>query len=141
MGTARVAKGSAKVRLAAVTLAAGAFSLLGTVALAQNGSASEQSTVTVQAPRVVHRNAGTTAGGISVEQVSLSRRVSYADLNLDTAAGRVALHERIRANAWEACQQLTSLSPFALWTDDVQTCVHNAMLTWMPRVHGVPVAE
>lgn len=110
---------------------------LGTVAVAQNGSARvPQSTVTVQAPRVVHHKIVGTNAGITIEQLSLTREVSFADLNLDTPQGKVALHERIRNNAREACQELASLYPFALWTDDVETCVQNAMLTWMPQLHA-----
>lgn len=125
-------------RLVALTLAAGAFSFLGTVAVAQNSSGSEgQSTVTVQAPRVVHKSAGVGANGLALEQLSLTREVSFADLNLDTPEGKVALHDRIRSNAREACQQLAALYPFSIFTDDVQTCVQNAMLTWMPQVHAL----
>jgi UrcA family protein len=121
-----------------MTLAAGAFSVLGTAAFAQNSSESvQQPTVTVRAPHVVQRSSSVGADGLAVEQLSLTRRVSFADLNLDTPQGKVALKLRIRDNAREACQELASRYPFLLWTDDVQTCVHNAMLTWMPQIHGV----
>lgn len=136
MDTSTVAKKSTgrAVRLAALTLAAGAFSFLGSVAMADNSSASAvQPSVTVTAPRIVHRSMG--PSGLSVEQYSLSRRVSFADLNLDTPEGKAALHERIRASARAACQQMESLYPSSFWIDDVQTCVHNALLTWMPQVH------
>jgi UrcA family protein len=124
-------------RFAALTLAAGACSIVGAVAMAQNSSEDvPQSTVTVQAPRVVRHNAIGTAG-ISVQQMTLVRVVSFADLNLDTPEGKVALHERIRDNARQACEQMATLYPDLIWIDDVQTCVHNAMLTWMPRVHAV----
>lgn len=123
-------------RLVTLTLAAGTASLLGTAAFAQNSSSVSQPTVTVQAPRVVeHRSVG--ASGLSEVQFSLTRVVSFADLNLDTPAGRIALHERIRANARAACEELSSTRPFLLWNDDVSTCVHQAMLTWMPRAHAV----
>jgi UrcA family protein len=126
--------------LAALTLAAGTLSMLGSVAFAQDSSASAvQPTVTVQAPRVVeHRAVG--SAGLSVVTLSQTRVVSFADLNLDTPAGRIALHERIRANARAACQEMESTHPFLMWTDDVQSCVHQAMLTWMPRAHAIPVA-
>jgi UrcA family protein len=112
--------------------------LLGTAAFAQNsGESVQQPTVTVRAPRLVqHSSVG--AGGLTVEQLSLTRKVSFADLNLDTPEGKAALKVRIRDNAREACQELTSRYPSLLWTDDVQTCVHNAMLTWMPQIHGIP---
>jgi UrcA family protein len=125
-------------RLVTLTLAAGTLSLLGTAAFAQNSSATaSQPSVTVKAPRVVeHRSAG--ISGMSEVQFSLTRVISFADLNLDTPAGRIALHERIRANARAACEELESTHPFLLWNDDVSTCVHQAMLTWMPRAHAVP---
>lgn len=125
-------------RLVTLTLAAGTLSFLGTAAFAQNSSASvSPPSITVQAPRVVeHRSVG--SAGLSVLQVSQTRVVSFADLNLDTPAGRIALHERIRANARAACEELASTHPFLIWSDDVPSCVHQAMLTWMPRVHDVP---
>jgi len=124
-------------RAVTLTLAAGAFSVLGSAAFAQNGSESAlQPTVTVQAPRVVQHGA-VGSGGLSVEQLSLRREVNFADLNLDTPQGKAALHDRIRANAREACQALARLYPSLLWIDDVNTCVQNAMLTWMPQVHAV----
>ena len=133
MDTSTIAKKSTgrAARLAALAVATGAFTVLGSVAMAQNSSASAvQPSVTVTAPRVVHRSVG--PSGLSVEQYSLTRRVSFADLNLDTREGRIALHERIRATATAACQKIESTHPSLLWIDDVQTCVHNAMLTWMP---------
>ena len=141
MDTSIVATRSAPgiARLAAMTLAAGAFSVLGTAAFAQNSNQSvQQPAVTVRAPRVVQRSASVGSDGLAVEQLSLTRRVSFADLNLDTPQGKVALKLRIRDSAREACQELASHYPFLLWTDDVQTCVHHAMLTWMPQIHGVP---
>ena len=126
-------------RLATLALAAGAVPFLGPTAFAQNSSAgASQPTVTVRAPRVVqHSWAG--SSGLSVTQFSTTRVVSISDLNLDTPEGKVALHQRIRANARAACEQIASAHPFMLWTDDVQTCVQQAMLTWMPRVHGFPL--
>jgi UrcA family protein len=141
MDTSTAAPSSGRVaRLAALTLAAGTLSFIGTVAFAQNSSDSAtQPTVTVQAPRVVeHRSVGGT--GVSEVRVSETRVISFADLNLDTPEGKAALHERIRENARAACEELASTHPFLLWTDDVQSCVQQAMLTWMPRVHAVPVA-
>jgi UrcA family protein len=130
-GATRSARRAA--RFAALTLAAGALSVVGAVAMAQNAS-EEVPQVTVQAPRVIRHNAVGTSG-ISVEKLTLVRDVSFADLNLDTPEGRLALHERIRDNARQACEQLATFYPYLIWIDDVQTCVQNAMLTWMPRVH------
>lgn len=143
MNTHEVATGKL-TRMA--TLAVAAVSLVGTVAMAGNGSQSrtesqseQQRTVTVRAPRIVqHRSMA--AGGMSVTQFSLRREVSFADLNLDTPEGKVALHARIRASARAACDELESANPGLLWIDDVQTCVQNAMLTWMPQVHAAPAA-
>ncbi|HEX4049334.1 MAG TPA: UrcA family protein [Steroidobacteraceae bacterium] len=73
--------------------------------------------------------------------LSQTRVVSFADLNLDTPEGRIALHERIRANARAACQELAAAQPSLVFTDDVQTCVHQAMLTWMPRAHALAVVD
>jgi len=142
MNTSTVATRSTRLagRLAALTLAAGTLSLLGTAASAQNSSdAASLPAVTVQAsPVVQHRSFGT--NGLAGEQLLLTRHVNYADLNLDTPEGKIALHRRIRDSARAACQELEARYPLELWTNDVQTCVQNAMLTWMPVIHGFPTA-
>ena len=137
-GSTRSARGTA--RLAALTLAAGALSLAGGVALAQNGSDTTQSTVTVTAPRIIERNAAG-ANGMGATRYTLVSVISFADLNLDTPEGRVALHKRIRATAQRACEEIGTRYPTQMWIDDVDTCVHNAMLTWMPRAHLSTTAE
>src|ERR1700722_17215718 len=130
MNTSTVATRSTRVarRLAALTLAAGTLSLLGTTAFAQDSSDSDSlPAITVQAsPVVQHQSVGT--HGLAVEQLLLTRHINYADLNLDTPEGKIALHRRIRDNARGACQELEARYPLELWTNDVQTCVQHAML-------------
>lgn len=72
--------------------------------------------ITVVAPRaVVHKQVGTTGLGIPIEQVTLTRHVGYGDLNLATPAGAAALDARVRHAAKEACEQLDTLYPAALY--------------------------
>jgi len=138
-GITRSARATA--RLAALTLAAGALSMIGSIAFAQDSSqTTTQSTVTVTAPRIIERNAVGPAG-MGATRYTLVSVISFADLNLDTPEGRVALHKRIRATAQRACEEIGTRYPSQIWIDDVDTCVHNAMLTWMPRAHLSATAQ
>ena len=67
--------------------------------------------VTVVAPHAVHRQAGTSFGGMPVELISLTRQVGYGDLDLTTPAGVATFEDRISDTAKQACAQLDSLYP------------------------------
>jgi UrcA family protein len=57
--------------------------------------------------------------------VSLTRRVSYADLNLATNADVVELEERIEATARLACGQLAEMFPLS--DPNTPDCVREAV--------------
>jgi UrcA family protein len=61
--------------------------------------------ITVTAPEVVRRPAAT-GRGPNVEVVSVSRGVSYADLDLTTPTGQSTLKSRIHSTAVATCNQL-----------------------------------
>jgi UrcA family protein len=68
--------------------------------------------LTVVAPRLVREEVGRQPATASdVELVSLTRRVSYSDLDLALHAHVLELERRIEATAREACEQLARLFP------------------------------
>ena len=80
--------------------------------------------ITVQAPvsKVV---VGRSTIGVPIEETTVKRRVSYADLDLTTYAGATELKRRVREAAREACTKLDSLYPY----EDRQapSCVSDAI--------------
>ncbi len=63
--------------------------------------------------------------GAPVEQATLTRRVSYADLDLTAYAGATTLKRRVREAAGEACRKLDNVYP--LEDRQARTCVENAV--------------
>ena len=98
-------------------------SLLAAPAFAQSQAVGE---VTVVAPHAVRKTVGTTSSGIPIELVSLSRQVSYSDLDLTTAAGVGALKDRVVQTAKEACADLDRIFPSDLTEPANQDCVKSA---------------
>ena len=129
-------------RLGTLVLAAAALTLASTAALAQGDAAasgashpSEQPDVTVRASRMVrHKVVGRDYAGIPIEQLSLTREISYHDLNLNSTKGAAELLRRVNDTAREACQELTSLYPLNLWTTSNQDCVHRAVRNAMMQL-------
>jgi UrcA family protein len=74
------------------------------------GRSSEE--IAVVAPRTIERKTvGRSVHGARIEEVSLSRRVSYADLDLSRSADVAELDKRIARTAKEACAELSTLLP------------------------------
>jgi len=73
--------------------------------------AQQVSEIIVEAPRAVTQQVGRTPTGVPVELITLTRRVSYADLHLAQSADAATLEARINATAKEACKQLDTLYP------------------------------
>jgi len=99
--------------------------------------------VTVVAPHVVREKAGGTglAGG-PIEVLSLSRVVSYADLDLTTQAGVAEFQKRIHDAAQTACDQIAAQYPAQLYipTPANQDCVGAATDGAMPQARQVIAA-
>lgn len=102
-------------------VAATAAALLPAQAIAQDQPAAAGPEITVTAPRHTFTNRGT---GIPMEEVSLSARVSYRDLDLKTAAGRTTLDGRVGAAAQDLCRKLEVIFPEG--GPDAGTCAREA---------------
>lgn len=124
-----------KFHLAIIAITAAASAPAG----AQVGSQTAQ--VTVQASHNVHRRQiGMSETGIPLEEISLSRHVSYADLDLTSAQGLDELDKRIETTAKEACQQLKTLYPLEQWETDNAACVADAVHGAKEQLHAALVA-
>jgi len=129
-------------RIARLLLPAAFLSLMAApLALAQ--TTTQQSEVTVQGAGTVTRTqVGRSPSGIPIEQVQLTRRVSYRDLNLATSAGQQELKHRIRNVAFDTCEQLQNLYPGATWDTSSQDCVNGAIRGARAQVNtAVAMAE
>ncbi len=114
-----------KVQWAIVAMTAMAGT--GAAAVAEAEDAGQQAQVTVQASHVKRKEIGVSESGAPIELIQLSRRVSYADLDLSSTQGAAVLDKRIEATARAACQQLKTLYPLEQWDTDTSTCVADAV--------------
>lgn len=106
---------------------AGGFAFFSGAATAQQqgSQARAQEEVIVEAPRLVRKEVGRGDLGGKVELISLTRRVSYADLNLAMHADVMKLEQRINDTAKEACGQLAQMYPLA--DPKTPNCVRQAV--------------
>jgi UrcA family protein len=103
------------IRLAVVAAAA---AMVSTLALAQQTEG-----VTVEAVRQA-KIVGRTPSGVPIEELTLKRTVSYADLDLKTQAGAAELEKRVKETAKAACDELDTLYP--LTKSEGPVCVKRA---------------
>jgi UrcA family protein len=98
---------------AAGALLCGLVSASPAIAQAPSSEASEE--VIVRAPYVVRREplarGGAPSSFSNPELISLSRGVTYADLDLSQAQGVAELETRVRTTARDVCQELNSRYP------------------------------
>jgi UrcA family protein len=104
-------------------LATGTGLLTGSgVALGQGNKLEE---IVVVAPRAVTRTVvGRTSTGGKVEEISLTRHVPFADLDLSRHADVMELEKRVADVAKESCEQLAKLYPLS--PPDAPDCVKAA---------------
>ncbi len=112
-------------------IASGAVFAAEQVRFSGGGTSTE---VTVIAPRVIVRDVGHDAAGAATEEVSLTRRVTYADLDLNKQADVDKLEKRIDDMAQVACDQLAALYPLA--GPDSPDCVREAIDGAMSQEHA-----
>jgi UrcA family protein len=78
--------------------------------------------------------------GASDEVISISQRVSYADLNLATASGSREMEARVRNTARTLCEKLDQNYPLS--GTSAETCVKNAVSKGMADVRiAIEAAE
>jgi UrcA family protein len=119
----------------AAAILAGGVAGMGYQAFAQQAYTQRDESITVQAPRMIHRETvGRSVTGAPIEEVSLTRRVYVGDLDLRRVADNNELDRRIDLTAREACDQLNRLYPADMYPaaandrDCVKSAIHDAML-------------
>jgi len=127
-----------RFRTAALLLVTGSIGLAfaGSASAAQCGtyggydpSATPPENVTVQAPRI---HSDHNYLNVPTNNVTLSKPVSFADLNLCTGAGARELRERVRAASKDVCDRLAEAYPHQM--PGSTSCYHDAMNTAQPKV-------
>jgi UrcA family protein len=100
--------------------------------------AQELEGVNVEAARLVKENLGRAPSGAPINAISLTYRVSYADLNLATPGGAAALEKRVNEAAMAACKEIGKLYPLA--TPDDFACAKKASGDAMVKVKELVAA-
>ncbi len=111
MNTNTVARSVKYTAIAGVGAIVGGMTFFSPPAVAQEASAQPETMqgITIIAPYVVHRKVvGRSTIGAPIEVMSVSRSVSYADLDLRRTADAAELKKRISATAKDACNYLFS---------------------------------
>lgn len=108
---------------------------------AQAGDGKVMEEVIVVAPRMVRRETlGRTANGADVERITLTRRVSYSDLDLSRHADVLELENRVNTMAVTACGQLEELFPLSTDERDNAECIRHAKASAMAQVESAAAA-
>ncbi len=79
---------------------------IGTTAFADN-----LPTINIEASVINKKIIGTSSSGVPTEEVTVTRRVSYSDLDLKTYSGAQTLKQRVKEAAKIACKQIDELYP------------------------------
>jgi UrcA family protein len=98
-------------------------------AMAQPAAASaptESQEITVIAPEVVRKKGGTVGRGQSIEIVSTTQEVEFADLDINKPSDLATLKKRIRDAAREACRRLDQSAPLGRTYSVPPGCEANA---------------
>jgi UrcA family protein len=100
------------------------LALLGGIA-----AADQPAEITISASGLTKTVVGRTANGAPIEEVTLTRRVSYGDLDLAKTAGAAELQRRVDQTAKDACKELDNRYPFEdrQLTDCTKSAVDKAM--------------
>lgn len=101
--------------------------------LTSSAFADDLPTITIGAV-MTKTHIGTSSSGIPLEEITVTHRVSYADLNLTTQAGAAELKRRVKETARAACKQLDELYP--LEAKNVRECTNIALAKVSPQVEN-----
>jgi UrcA family protein len=94
--------------------------------------------VTVTASRPSTKTVGQSPRGASIEEITLQRHVSYADLDLGTQRGARMLEARVKDAARASCKELELRDPIT--APDSKQCVGRAVESAMSQVRAAVAA-
>ncbi|MFI4889701.1 MAG: UrcA family protein [Steroidobacterales bacterium] len=127
--------GKSRISRQITFVAVGAAIALGAAA----SLAGELPEVTVKADRVMIETVDHPSGSSgSAERFSLSRGVSYADLDLSKAAGAAELEKRVKDTADAICKKLDALYPETVTSG--HECEKSTTKAAMVKVHALIAA-
>ncbi len=106
--------------------------------LTASAFADELPTITIGAGVTTRTVVGRNAMGTPIEQVTITHRVSYADLDLATRAGAAELERRVKETARTACRQLDDLYPAEM--RNARECAKTAIAQASPQVQSAIAA-
>lgn len=98
-----------------LTNIAPALLAMGLFLTSTSGRAQSIEEITITAPRVVHETivAGRSPStGAPIEETTISRVITFKDLDLTKSSGAEALRSRVRQTARDLCAELDKLYPF-----------------------------
>jgi UrcA family protein len=125
-----------KNNLLVIAIGVAASMSLGSVAAAQ-----EVQEIVVTAKGVVsEKPAGKTASGVPIVNMSVSYGVSYAGLDLASAAGAAEIEKRVNDAAKEACKTIAAQHPLTYFTTNDAECTKAAAGKAMVKAHAL-IAE
>lgn len=126
-------KSGAKIAMLAVGVLAG-----GAMFMPHHAFAAQDEEITVMAPRGVYRQeVGRSPTGAPIEEISVSRRVSYYGLNLRRPSDMNEMARRVRLTANESCDQISRMYPVDNFTTSDADCKSQAFKDGMAQVHQV----
>lgn len=102
--------------------------------LTASAFADELPTITIGAGVMTRTPLGTSSSGVPLEEITVTHRVSYADLDLATQAGAAELKRRVEATARAACRQLDELYP--LEAKNIRECTRISLAKASPQVEN-----
>ncbi len=120
-----------------VAVMSATLTALGSTAMAQQGSMIPEARV--QASGVVTQDLGRTPGG-TVMVSTVTMRVRYTDLSLDTNSGQALFRARVTDAAKEACKRATADYPLAMYQTTNWECVKAAVKGAKPQVDTIIAA-
>lgn len=119
---------------------AGAVAICSTPAIAQDDEPTLEEII-VEAPWLIEREVvGRSSVGAPIEEISLTRRVDFSDLDLTQTADVGELENRIDEIARDSCAKLEELFPLSTTQQDSRTCVDDAVDDAMAQVETAVAA-
>ena len=93
--------------------------------------------ITVEGSRMSREVVGRSATtGAPIEQITLTRHASYANIDLSTHSGAVELQSRVKLTATAACEELDKLFPFTASRSKTHDCITKAVNESAPQVQA-----
>lgn len=121
-------------RAAAVALLASGLGMTAVTAQAQQSREPLEEIIILEAPAVVRYPEKRSPIGAPSEVVELTRRVSYADLDLGQTSDVNMLENRIDVTAKETCRDLSEMFAPYMSADETRTCERRAIADAMEQV-------